>query len=475
MFVPSLLKTRRRRLQTVLLCVTLGVVSLLSVALIISTGEPEVYGGHLGSSKVKGRQDDLYSVKVENMVGYDPKEEDPELKTKRDMIKKAFIHAYGGYESKCMGEGEVRPRSGHCTNWLAEHVGLTIIDSLDTMLIMGLTEQYKRARDYLANNLDWGAIQNVEVFEFNIRCLGGLLSAYYMTNDPVLYRLSVSLGELLLPVFDSPTGYPYTWFNMKTKQKTLSSWTENALILAHLGSLQLEFAYLSHITGNVTYIEKALHIYMKLFLSKPPSRLYPLLVDINTGNWRTDTVSVGAYADSFYEYVLKYWLLTSQKNNLIGTWYFEMAEGILQYLGMWTNNETLFLGQASPSHYNPKMEHLACASGAMFALGSRHALDSFTQSKHMKAAKGIGKACHDMYNTPTGLPCEFIRLEDADVHFPPGFPGNQDSTSSFFSSENRFEYKMRPGVAPSLVSSDPLPQGENGWISTSPPFCLWSH
>eukprot|EP01126_Amoeba_proteus_P030948 TRINITY_DN3048_c0_g1_i13.p1 TRINITY_DN3048_c0_g1~~TRINITY_DN3048_c0_g1_i13.p1 ORF type:complete len:372 (-),score=53.80 TRINITY_DN3048_c0_g1_i13:880-1995(-) len=280
---PSLLKTRRRRLQTVLLCVTLGVVFILSVALIITsggksgtrrndgmgdkpTGEEGVKGdlngeGHVignvgGNDDAGGHQDDVYSVKVENMVGYDPKEEDPELKTKRDMIKKAFIHAYGGYESKCMGEGEVRPHAGHCTNWLVQHMGLTIIDSLDTMLIMGLTEQYKRGRDYLANNLDWGKLGNVQVFELNIRCLGGLLSAYYMTKDPVLYRLSVSLGELLLPVFDSPTGYPYPWFNFKTKKKTLSSWTGNSLILAHLGTLQLEFAYLSYLTGNITYIEK---------------------------------------------------------------------------------------------------------------------------------------------------------------------------------------------------------------------------
>eukprot|EP01126_Amoeba_proteus_P030945 TRINITY_DN3048_c0_g1_i1.p1 TRINITY_DN3048_c0_g1~~TRINITY_DN3048_c0_g1_i1.p1 ORF type:complete len:497 (-),score=97.47 TRINITY_DN3048_c0_g1_i1:211-1566(-) len=345
-----------------------------------------------------------------------------------------------------MGEGEVRPHAGHCTNWLVQHMGLTIIDSLDTMLIMGLTEQYKRGRDYLANNLDWGKLGNVQVFELNIRCLGGLLSAYYMTKDPVLYRLSVSLGELLLPVFDSPTGYPYPWFNFKTKKKTLSSWTGNSLILAHLGTLQLEFAYLSYLTGNITYIEKALHIFKKLSLSKPPGRLYPLLVDIYTGKWRTDTVGVGAYADSFYEYVVKYWLLTSKQNDLIGTWYFEMAEGILQYLGMWTNNETLFLGQASPSHYNPKMEHLACASGAMFALGSRHALDSFTQSKHMKAAKGIGKACHDMYNTPTGLHCEFLQLGHASGPFPAGLPNDEDTSNTFFhfSSENMLEYNMRP-------------------------------
>src|SRR5690242_7832760 len=113
-------------------------------------------------------------------------------------------------------------------------MGLTIIDSLDTMLLMGLDEEYRRGRDFLMEHLDWDKVFfsiislqflieifddqdiSVLVFEMNIRCLGGLLSAYMMTEDHFFLEKAQDLGNRLLPAFETPTGLPRTSVNLKT-------------------------------------------------------------------------------------------------------------------------------------------------------------------------------------------------------------------------------------------------------------------
>jgi len=53
-------------------------------------------------------------------------------------------------------------------------------------------------------------------FEITIRLLGGLISNYQLTGDKRLLAMADDLGKRLLPVFDSPTGIPYMFVNLKT-------------------------------------------------------------------------------------------------------------------------------------------------------------------------------------------------------------------------------------------------------------------
>lgn len=70
------------------------------------------------------QENSVYSVKIPNVVGYDPVDEEPENKRRRDTVKEAFRFAYTGYMNKCMGQGELKPQSGGCTCskkcWLTE-------------------------------------------------------------------------------------------------------------------------------------------------------------------------------------------------------------------------------------------------------------------------------------------------------------------------------------------------------------------
>lgn len=67
------------------------------------------------------------------------------------------------------------------------NLGLTIVDSLDTLLIAGLMDEYLQARHWVANHLVFHDGSNVQFFEVNIRILGGLVSAYYLSGGDDLY------------------------------------------------------------------------------------------------------------------------------------------------------------------------------------------------------------------------------------------------------------------------------------------------
>eukprot|EP01127_Copromyxa_protea_P018812 TRINITY_DN59_c0_g2_i1.p1 TRINITY_DN59_c0_g2~~TRINITY_DN59_c0_g2_i1.p1 ORF type:complete len:421 (+),score=79.87 TRINITY_DN59_c0_g2_i1:27-1265(+) len=252
----------------------------------------------------------LYSVKIPNVVGYDPEDEDSENKMRRDTVKEAFRFAYEGYRDHCMGQGELKPESGHCHNWLGGNLGLTVIDSLDTMLVMGHDDLYKEAREWIAHNLNFAKDLSVSVFEITIRCLGGLLTAFDMTKDQMMLEKAQELADRLLPAFKTSTGIPFGFVTLTSGATKQAGWAGGASLLAEMGSLQLEFSYLSHATGNPIYAEKALRVFKVLHDNKPADGLYPVFINPHNLLMR-GPITVGAIGDSFYEYLLKYWLLTN--------------------------------------------------------------------------------------------------------------------------------------------------------------------
>jgi hypothetical protein len=54
-------------------------------------------------------------------------------------------------------------------------------------LLAGLHEEYQQARHWVANHLQFKEHSNVQFFEVNIRILGGLLSAYYLSDGDDMY------------------------------------------------------------------------------------------------------------------------------------------------------------------------------------------------------------------------------------------------------------------------------------------------
>ena len=162
-------------------------------------------------------------------------------------VRAVAARAFDGYAEHAWGRDELRPVSNRSRdNWGG--LAVTMVDSLDTLLLMGLTEHYKRARDWLVDNLParLGAAVDVPFFEVVIRCLGGLLGAHTLSGDAALIDLAEQLGDRLLRAFDSPSGLPFCTVNLAHGNASCPrSDFGYSIPLAELGSVQLEFGALA--------------------------------------------------------------------------------------------------------------------------------------------------------------------------------------------------------------------------------------
>ena len=105
-------------------------------------------------------------------------------------VVSAFKHAWKAYKTYAFGHDELKPISKTFSEWFV--LGLTLIDSLDTMWLMNLKDEYKEAREWVDKNLHVERSGDVNLFETTIRILGGLLSIYHLTNDDMYLKKAVS-------------------------------------------------------------------------------------------------------------------------------------------------------------------------------------------------------------------------------------------------------------------------------------------
>jgi hypothetical protein len=128
----------------------------------------------------------------------------------------AFKHAYGAYDRHCFGQDEYHPMSKKCSNWIGS--GLTIIDAMSTMMIMGLKDEVQKARSWIESSLTFSKdVGQISFFETTIRVLGGLISAYDLSGgDKVYLDKAKDLGDRLIKAFNTPTGYPHSQINLAT-------------------------------------------------------------------------------------------------------------------------------------------------------------------------------------------------------------------------------------------------------------------
>ncbi len=132
---------------------------------------------------------------------------------KQKAVVSAFQHAWKGYRRHAWGHDHLRPLSKRHQNWFG--LGLTIVDALDTMYIMGLTKEFDEARDWVAESLEFSIDKDVNLFETTIRVLGGLLSAFHLSADKIFLTKAKDLGNRLMGAFNSRSGIPYSDVNLK--------------------------------------------------------------------------------------------------------------------------------------------------------------------------------------------------------------------------------------------------------------------
>jgi len=219
-------------------------------------------------------------------------------------VKAEFVRAWNSYKKYAWGHDDLKPLSKTYHDWYAEPLLMTPVDALDTMIIMGLDDEADATKQYIIDNLSFDKDMEVQNFEITIRLLGGLLTNYQLTGDKRLLNLAEDLGNRLLPVFNSPTGMPYRYVNLKTGKvsKPISNPAET-------GTLLIEFGTLSKLTGKPIYYEKAKRALVETYNRRSKIGLVGEWINVETGEWTNTDSHISGAIDSYYEYLLKCWLL----------------------------------------------------------------------------------------------------------------------------------------------------------------------
>ncbi|MDP1622868.1 MAG: glycoside hydrolase family 47 protein [Bacteroidales bacterium] len=224
-------------------------------------------------------------------------------------IKSACRHAWRGYKKYAPGFDALKPISKTGHNWYGISFLMTPLDAYDTFYLLGLNEEAKEAKEMVISGLTFDVDQEVQLFEINIRLLGGLLSSFELSGDKQFMVLAEDLAARLLRAFNSPTGMPYRFVNLKTG-KTRDSLSNPA----EIGTYLLEFGKMTEYTGDSTYYKTAKKAAFEVFRRRSDNDLVGTTIDVNTGEWQNTESQIGARIDSYYEYLFKAWLLFGDKD-----------------------------------------------------------------------------------------------------------------------------------------------------------------
>lgn len=328
---------------------------------------------------------------------------------KREAVRNAMKHAWGGYKQYAWGKDELKPVSHSSSDWLG--LGCTIVDALDTLYIMKMEEEFNEAREWIAKKLHFTQNKDISFFETTIRELGGLLAAYDLSGDEVFLLKARELADILLVAFETPTGLPRTSLNPATRATKNPSWTGNRGVLAEMGSVQLEFNYLACALGEPDYARKSTAVYdILLSLNTPTKGLYPVFVETESRpNFASSQVTLGALGDSFYEYLLKFAFQTGNAK-----WkeaWDVAASAIKQHLVQESSPSHLtYIAEQTPGGgLQHKMDHLACFTGGMFMLGSNWGEDK----ENLELGLAITETCHLLYaGQATGIGPEVFNFRE---------------------------------------------------------------
>ena len=224
-------------------------------------------------------------------------------------VRTEFLHAWNNYERYAWGHDALRPLSKTAHDWYGQSLLMTPVDALDTLVLMHLDAEAMRTRSLIVSDLSFDRDIYVKNFEVTIRLLGGLLSSYQLTSDKRLLSLAEDLGNRLLPVFNSPTGMPYVYVNLRTGQ------TRGAVTNpAETGTLLLEFGTLSKLTGRPVFYDKAKRALVETFKRRSQLGLVGQSINVETGAWTNTDSHISGGIDSYYEYLWKCWLLFGDKD-----------------------------------------------------------------------------------------------------------------------------------------------------------------
>ncbi|KAM9207469.1 endoplasmic reticulum mannosyl-oligosaccharide 1,2-alpha-mannosidase-like [Dugong dugon] len=322
-------------------------------------------------------------------------------------VVEAFRHAWKGYRKYAWGHDELRPLSKSFGEWFG--LGLTLVDALDTMWILGLTKEFEEARKWVSQKLQFQKDVDVNLFESTIRILWGLLSTYHLTGDGLFLEKDKDLGNRLMSAFRTSSKIPYSVVNIGTGNAHSFSWNSHSSV-AEVTSIQLEFRELSRLTGIVKFLDAVEEVMRHIhLLFRKRDGLVPMFINPYSGLFvHLGVYTLGARADSYYEYLLKQWIQGGKKETQLLEDYVEAIEGVKTHLLRSSEPSKLtFVGELAHGRFSAKMDHLVCFLPGTLALGAHHGLPA----EHMDLAKALMETCYQMNRQmKTGLSPEIAHF-----------------------------------------------------------------
>ena len=393
------------------------------------------------------------------------------ISTQMRDIRAAAAAAWQAYAATGMAGDDVRPLQGGTDDSL--RMRATLFDSMGTLYVMGLYQEYEQA---VAEALRIGAprtfLHPTSSFEYNIRVVGGVLSAAQLSGDRRLLALAEEAAHTLLSssylLWLSPLPMPRVrmqpltvlnfpvWLAARTMDVVWCLF-ERAFIgpqaskVAKVGSYSLELRALSLATGNKRYacIADAIQSHILAGAQRVPWPLGPEFHDGGTGlppQWDTLTglplyngtldpyprVSLGTGSDSFWEYLLKsHLMMPDRAPHLYVDVYRQLAQQLahesqhheeMQFL--FEQHGQLFLSHVAGLRVH---EHLGCYVPALLMLGA-HALPDRRGSRDSDTGKRLLDGCIWTYGA---LCCSCVCV----------LPSNSNSA------QNRFQVRKHACVA----------------------------
>lgn len=348
-----------------------------------------------------------------------------ERELRRLAVRDEFQRTWESYRQYAWGLDELRPTAGTGQDTFGGW-GATLIDSLDTLWIMGFKDYFHEAVEAVAK-IDFGKSDTraISVFETTIRYLGGLLGAYDLSEEPVLLEKAIQVGEMLYRSFDTPNNTPQSNLNIEDIKNTARAEfpAETNICFACLGSLTMEFTRLAQITSDPKYYDAVARLSIMMDRTQNKTKipgLWPTMVDAANENFnKSGFMSIGALADSTYEYFPKLHALLGGLEPVYEKLYKDSAAVIDKHMLFRAampdeelGKELLFSGDIHSSgtveiHLNPDLQHLTCFIGGMFGLAGR----LFQNEHHVDLGAKLTKGCIYAYAAmPTGVMPENFRL-----------------------------------------------------------------
>ncbi|WDK11600.1 glycosyl hydrolase family 47 [Colletotrichum graminicola] len=331
---------------------------------------------------------------------------------RQQAVKQAFSKAWASYREHAWLADELTPGSGGRRNtfggWAA-----TLVDSLDTLWIMDMKDEFSDAAaaaatiDFTKTDLD-----EINVFETNIRYLGGFLSAFDLSGDIRLLRKAAEVGEMLYKAFDTPNRMPITRWKVGDAAKGEPQKVGNGELVAEIGSLSMEFTRLSILTGDPKWWDATQRI-MEIFEAQQNKTnlpgLWPLVVNPEKEVfYEGDDFTLGAMADSLYEYLPKMSALVGGRSPMYKTMYETAIAPAIEhnlFRPMTPGKEDILIaGQAhsrkSGIEHEPQGQHLVCFMGGLMALGGK----LFNHPDQLALARKLVDGCIYTYRVfPHGI------------------------------------------------------------------------